>query len=99
MSDLLPDPGCRTEAASTQRPRRPQASWEEIGESLETMGRIGLAMAVGLSAAGFFCRLADQGKVKIPTLTTLLLSRSEPDGHSSAPRKAKRTNGSRASAS
>lgn len=58
--------------------RRVQPSWNELGESFETMGKLSLALAVGLSAAGLFCKLADQGKVKIPTLSSLMTSRPEP---------------------
>lgn len=56
---------------------RTQPTWNELGESFETMGKLSLALAVGLSAAGLFCKLADQGKVKIPTLSGLLAPRSE----------------------
>ena len=62
------------------------ATWEQIGDSFETMGKIGLAMAVGMSAAGLFCRLADQGKVKIPSLSKLLLDKST-EAESPTPRK------------
>ena len=62
---------------ATQPPMETRpATWEQIGDSFETMGKIGLAMAVGMSAAGLFCRLADQGKVKIPSLSKLLLDKS-----------------------
>ncbi len=40
------------------------------------MGKVGLAMAVGFSAASLFCRLAQQGKVRIPPLNALLLGGS-----------------------
>lgn len=51
-------------------------SWCEIGESFETLGKVGLAVAVGFSAAGLFCRLADQGKIRIPALVNLLLKQT-----------------------
>jgi hypothetical protein len=54
-------------------------SWNEIGESFETLGKVGLAVAVGFSAAGLFCRLADQGRIRVPSLSTLLLS-PRPEG-------------------
>lgn len=57
--------------------QRPQPSWGEIGDSFETMGKVGLALAIGMSAAGLFCKLADQGKVKLPTLSSLILSRQD----------------------
>lgn len=43
-------------------------TWDEIGDGFETLGKVGLAMAIGFSAAGLFCRLAQQGKVKVPNL-------------------------------
>lgn len=54
------------------RPTPP--SWDEIGEGFETLGKVGLAMAIGFSAAGLFCRLAQQGKVKVPSLSALLVN-------------------------
>jgi hypothetical protein len=60
-----------------ERPGPP--SWSEIGESFETLGKVGLAMAIGFSAAGLFCRLAEQGKVKVPSLPAMVLnSRLDP---------------------
>lgn len=56
---------------------RAPITWNELGESFEVMGKIGLAMAVGMSAAGLFCRLADQGKVKVPSLSSLVLNRND----------------------
>ena len=60
---------------------RREVSWNEIGDAFETMGKVGLAMAIGMSAAGLFCRLAEQGKVRVPTLTGLLTNR--PDSRTS----------------
>ncbi len=60
---------------------RREVTWNDIGDAFETMGKVGLAMAIGMSAAGLFCRLAEQGKVKVPTLTGLLVNR--PDSKSS----------------
>ena len=57
---------------------RREVSWNEIGDAFETMGKVGLAMAIGMSAAGLFCRLAEQGKVRVPTLTGLLTNRPDP---------------------
>ena len=39
------------------------------------MGKIGFALAIGLSAAGIFCRLADQGKVRVPNLAGMILAK------------------------
>lgn len=55
---------------STQQGTPP--TWDEIGEGFETLGKVGLAMAVGFSAAGLFCRLAQQGKVKVPGISALV---------------------------
>jgi len=57
---------------------RREVTWNDIGDAFETMGKVGLAMAVGMSAAGLFCRLAEQGKVRVPTLSGLLVNRPEP---------------------
>ena len=58
-------------------PNKTQVTWGEIGESFEAMGKIGLALAVGMSAAGLFCKLADQGKVRIPSISDLVLPRND----------------------
>lgn len=57
--------------------RKPVATWNDIGDGFETLGKVGLALAIGLSAAGLFCRLADQGKVRVPTLSGLVLNRGD----------------------
>lgn len=48
-------------------------SWIELGQSLEVMTKVSLALAVGFSSASIFCRLADQGKVRLPHLIDLVL--------------------------
>lgn len=58
--------------------RVPPPTWDEIGDSFDTMGKVGLAMAIGFSAAGVFCRLAGQGKVRVPNLVGLMTARPEP---------------------
>jgi len=40
------------------------SDWDEIGEAFETMGKVGLAMTVGFTAAALFCRWADQRELK-----------------------------------
>ncbi len=57
--------------------RHAQPSWDDIGEGFETLGKVGLAMAIGFSAAGLFCRLAQQGKVKVPSLSALLVNNNK----------------------
>lgn len=71
-NELQPQPE-QTSLTAAEKPVAP--TWDEIGESFETLGKVGLAMAIGFSAAGLFCRLAEQGKVKIPNLSSLLLPR------------------------
>lgn len=67
----------REERALSRPASRPKPpSWNDIGDGFETMGKVGLAMAVGFSAASLFCRLAQQGKVRIPPLNALLLGGS-----------------------
>lgn len=70
----------RRQDASLTRPERPipPPSWGEIGEGFETLGKVGLAMAIGFSAAGLFCRLAEQGKVRVPNLAHLALQPPRP---------------------
>jgi hypothetical protein len=71
-----------SESLDTPHPQameiRREVTWNDIGDAFETMGKVGLAMAIGMSAAGLFCRLAEQGKVRVPTLTGLLVNRPEP---------------------
>lgn len=59
--------------ASSPPQRSVPPSWNELADGFETMGKVGIALAVGFSAAGFFCRMAEQGKVKMPSLPSLLL--------------------------
>ncbi|MFN8609236.1 MAG: hypothetical protein U0931_16990 [Vulcanimicrobiota bacterium] len=56
-------PAARLSDSSTPANRQP-SDWEAIGEAMETMGKIGLAMTVGFTAAALFCRWADQKKLK-----------------------------------
>lgn len=65
------------QSVSVEIPKKSQVTWSDIGESFETLGKVGLALAVGMSAAGLFCRLAEQGKVRVPTLSNLVLGGSE----------------------
>lgn len=70
-----------TKTAGLVRAEKPgPPTWNDLAEGFETMGKVGLAVAIGFSAAGIFCRLADQGKVKVPTLSSLVL------GHLVAPK-------------
>lgn len=54
-----------------QTPGRP-SEWEAIGEAMETMGKIGLAMTVGFTAAALFCRWADQKRLKTSAVKQVL---------------------------
>lgn len=70
----------KSQNALEARPARPPApTWSDIGESFETLGKVGLAMAVGFSAAGLFCRLAEQGKIKVPGLAAMVLTHPRPE--------------------
>lgn len=64
--------------------RGEQPSWDEIADGFETLGKVGLALAIGMSAAGLFCRLAEQGKVRVPSLSSLVVGRAaeRPPSHS-----------------
>lgn len=64
------------QAAHQQAPvYQGRSEWMELSAKFERWGRAGIAAAIGLSAAGLFCRLADQGKVNVPILTGLVLNR------------------------
>jgi len=60
-----PDPG-------DSRPTNPNEDWHAIGDAFETMGKIGLAMTVGFTAAALFCRWADQRKLKSSSVKKVL---------------------------
>ena len=72
----------RAEESLSKSVPRETVTWDDIGDGFELLGKVGLALAVGMSAAGLFCRLAEQGKVKIPTLSGLMLNRGEQQGKS-----------------
>ncbi len=54
------------------RPAAPNEDWQAIGDAFETMGKIGLAMTVGFTAAALFCRWADQRKLKSSSVKKVL---------------------------
>ncbi len=56
-----------------ERPTSTPPTWGELGEGFEALGRVGLAMAVGFSAAGVFCKAVEQGRIKLPSMASLLL--------------------------
>jgi hypothetical protein len=68
----------KNSALSRNQNRPVPPTWNEIGEGFETLGKVGLAMAIGFSAAGLFCRLAEQGKVRVPSLSGLVLNNQGP---------------------
>ena len=55
-----------------QAPAQPPEDWEVLGDTFETMGKIGIAMTVGFTAAALFCRWADQKKLKVPAAKDVL---------------------------
>ena len=52
--------------------RHAQSDWEVLGETFEAMGKVGLALTVGFTAAAVFCRWADQRKLKVPAVQEVL---------------------------
>ena len=77
-SELAPSPQA-SESLSKTDPQKP-VTWNEIGEGFEVLGKISLALALGLSAAGLFCRLAEQGKVRVPSLSAMMLQQGQSQG-------------------
>ena len=59
---------------------QPVNDWQILGETFETMGKVGLAMTVGFSVAAAFCKMVDSGRIKLPKASTLmqLVSTDEP---------------------
>ena len=51
---------------------RPNEDWQAIGDAFETMGKVGLAMTVGFTAAALFCRWADQRKLRSSSVKKVL---------------------------
>lgn len=50
----------------------PVNDWQVLGETFETMGKVGLAMTVGFSVAAAFCKMVDSGRIKLPKPSTLM---------------------------
>ncbi len=77
------------EKDTTEPPSNPEgkSEWLQLSEKFERWGRAGIAISIGLSAAGLFCRLADQGKVNVPVLTGLVLNRGNTPVPSPEPSK------------
>lgn len=73
--ELAPSPPVKQSLGKTAA--KEPVTWNDIGDGFEVLGKVGLALAVGMSAAGLFCRLAEQGKVKVPSLSNLVLNRGE----------------------
>lgn len=70
MSSQLPTP-TQPQSLQVAQPPRPD-DWELLGETFETMGKIGLALTVGFTAAAVFCRWADQRKLKVPAVKEVI---------------------------
>jgi len=59
--------------------RDPAEDWQVLGDTFEALGKAGLAMTVGFSVAAVFCKLVDNGKIKLPNLISLMAaSQAEP---------------------
>lgn len=65
----------KSKEETTHQSSSGKSEWLQLSEKFERWGRAGIAISIGLSAAGLFCRLADQGKVNVPVLTGLVLNR------------------------
>jgi len=70
MSSTVPTPSKPTSLEVSNRP--PNDDWQILGETFEVMGKVGLALTVGFTAAAVFCRLADQRKLKVPAIQEVL---------------------------
>ncbi len=78
-ADLPASLESKSKSPVVAKEKKAPATWNDIGDGFETLSKIGLALAVGMSAAGLFCRLADQGKVRVPTFSGLVLNRRDQD--------------------
>lgn len=61
-----------TPSDGPQLPARPANDWQILGETFESMGKVGLALTVGFSAAAVFCKAVDSGKLKVPSVMSLM---------------------------
>ena len=72
MQPQPPDPQALVAPENTAlAPRRPD-DWQALGEAFEAMGKAGLALTIGFTVAATVCKLAQQGKLKLPDLTGML---------------------------
>ncbi len=53
------------ESQSALAARRPD-DWQALGEAFEAMGKAGLALTIGFTVAAGVCKMAQQGKLKLP---------------------------------
>jgi hypothetical protein len=72
---LQPQP---TQPRSLEVRQKPPDDWEVLGDTFEAMGKIGLALTVGFTAAAVFCRWADQRKLKVPAVAEMVDSMASP---------------------
>ena len=70
MTSSVPTPSKPQSLQVAERP--PNNDWEVLGETFEAMGKVGLALTVGFTAAAVFCRWADQRKLKVPAVKEVL---------------------------
>lgn len=73
MSQSLPPvhSGPRRLQVQEQRPQTVD-DWEVLGDTFEAMGKVGLALTVGFTAAAVFCRWAERRKLQAPSLKEVL---------------------------
>lgn len=50
----------------------PSQDWQVLGDTFEALGKAGLAVTVGFSVAAAFCKMVDSGKIKLPSVLSLL---------------------------
>ncbi|MEW6277505.1 MAG: hypothetical protein AB1758_02700 [Candidatus Eremiobacterota bacterium] len=53
-------------------PQRRPDDWQALGEAFEAMGKAGLALTIGFTVAATVCKLAQQGRLKLPDLLSFL---------------------------
>ena len=68
---LQPQPP-QTRSLEVRGQKPAQDDWEVLGDTFESMGKIGLALTVGFTAAAVFCRWAEQRKLKVPAMREMV---------------------------
>ena len=74
-----------TPSSGPQLPAKPANEWQILGETFESMGKVGLALTVGFSAAAVFCKAVDSGKLKVPSVMSLMAQASTSSENEESP--------------